>query len=154
MKVILCENVSNLGGMGETVKVADGYARNFLIPKKLAVAVESASAKQIAHEMSIIKRREEKLLNELRVFAKKIEGTTVELKARAGEEEKIFGSVTTANIADKLKEMGYDIDRRKISLDEPIKSLGIFTVPVRFTGDIVANLKVWVSAEEVAEEEA
>ena len=154
MRVILCESISNLGDMGETVKVADGYARNYLIPRKLAVTVESASAKQIEHELSIIKRREEKHLIGLKEYAKKLEGLTVELKARAGEEEKIFGSITSGHIADKLKDMGHEVDRRKIVLEDPIKALGIFTVPIRLASGVEASVKVWVSAEEVIEEEA
>lgn len=154
MRVILCESISNLGDMGETVKVADGYARNYLIPRKLAVTVESASAKQIEHELSIIKRREEKHLIGLKDYAKKLEGLTVELKARAGEEEKIFGSITSGHIADKLKDMGHEVDRRKIVLEDPIKALGIFTVPIRLASGVEASVKVWVSAEEVIEEEA
>ena len=112
MKVILCEHVSNLGEMGETVNVADGYARNFLIPRKLAVSVESASARQIEHEMRIIRKREERVREQLRVVAKQLEEATFEFKARAGQDEKLFGSVTSAQIAEKLKDAGYDVDRR------------------------------------------
>ena len=152
MKVILCENVIGLGDMGITVSVADGYARNFLLPRKLAVRADSASAKQIEHEMRIIRKREEKHRAELGGVAKQIEGLTIEIKARAGEEERIFGSVTTANIAEKLKEAGFEIERKKILLTEPIKSLGIFSVPVRLANGIEANLKVWVAPEEQPEE--
>jgi len=155
MNVILCETISNLGEMGQTVKVSNGYARNYLIPRKLAVAADSASAKQIEHEMRIIKKREEKLRAELQAFAKQLEGVTVEMTARAGEEDRIFGSITTAHIAEKLAEMGYDIDRKKIVLAEPIKSLGVFSVPVRLISGIEANVQVWVQAEatETSEEE-
>ena len=145
MKVILCEDVPNLGKMGASVKVADGYARNYLLPRKLAVNADSASAKQIDHEMQIIRRREEKLRTAMAQFAKKIEGMTVEIKARAGEEDKLFGSITNAMIAEKMAEMGVEIDRKQIVLDEPIRSLGIFTVPVRLGHGIEASLKVWVT---------
>ncbi len=145
MKVILCEDVENLGAMGSTVKVADGYARNYLIPRKLAVSADSATAKQIEHELAIIRRREEKRREELRQVAAKIEGLTVDIKMRAGEEDKLFGSVTSAMIAEKLAEMGHQIDRKMIHLEEPIKTLGIFTVPVRLMGGIEAQVKVWVS---------
>ena len=151
MKVILCEDVPNLGKMGASVKVADGYARNYLLPRKLAVNADSASAKQIDHEMQIIRRREEKLRTAMAQFAKKIEGMTVEIKARAGEEDKLFGSITNAMIAEKLAEMGVEIDRKQIVLDEPIRSLGIFTVPVRLGHGIEASLKVWVTP--IVEEE-
>lgn len=151
MKVILCENIANLGEMGETVNVAPGYARNYLIPRKMAVQTDSASAKQIEHEMRIIKRREEKHRAELAEVAKQLESLTVEIKAKAGAEEKIFGSVTAANIADGLKAQGHEVDRRKVLLEEPIKALGIYTVPVRLMSGIDANVKVWVVAEEPEE---
>ncbi|MCP4640486.1 MAG: 50S ribosomal protein L9 [bacterium] len=153
MKVILCENVANLGEMGTTVNVAAGYARNYLIPRKLAVSTDSASAKQIEHEMHIIRKREAKLREELNAVAKGLESVTVEFKARAGEEDKIFGSVTSANIADALKELGHDVDRKRVLLKEPIKQLGIYTVPVRLMSGIEANVKVWVQNETPAPEE-
>ena len=145
MKVILCENVPNVGKMGASVNVADGYARNFLLPRKLAVQSDSASAKQIDHEMKIIRRREEKQLAVLAQLAKKLEGVTIEIKARSGEEDKLFGSVTTAQIAERLAEMGHVLDKRAIVLEEPIKTLGIFSVPVKLASGIEANVKVWVT---------
>ena len=154
MKVILCEDVSHIGEMGATVTVADGYARNFLIPRKLAVQADSASAKQIEHELRIIGRREEKKREALTKVAKELEALTIEIKARAGEEDRIFGSVTNANIAEKLKEMGRDIDRKMIHIDEPIKALGIYSVAVRLKSGIEASVKVWVTKEETEEEAA
>lgn len=148
MKVILSENVPHLGDMGATVTVADGYARNYLFPRRLAVPADSGSAKEMEHQRRIIARREEKVRAELTQKAKNIEGLTVEIKTRAGENEKIFGSVTTAVIAQKLLEMGHKFDRKQIELEEPIKSLGIYSVPVRLMKGIKAELKVWVSAEE------
>lgn len=150
MNVILCDDVENLGEMGQTVKVADGYARNFLIPRRLAVKADSASAKQIEHEMSIIKRREEKRRAEQTKIAKELEKITVEIKVRAGEGDKIFGSVTAGHIAEKLAEMGQDINRKNLVLAEPIKSLGIFKVAVKFPGGIEAEIKVWVTGIEEA----
>lgn len=152
MKVILCENVPNLGEMGTTVKVADGYARNFLLPRKLAVSADSSSAKQIEHEMRIIRRREEKVRTELSAVAKKLAGVTIEIKAKAGAEERIFGSVTTAQIAEGLKAQGYTVDRKAITLEDPIKSLGIYTVTVRLIRGVEAPVKVWVTKEETEEE--
>jgi large subunit ribosomal protein L9 len=133
--------------MGTTVKVADGYARNFLLPRKLAVPAQSGSAKQIQHEMRIIGKREEKHLAKMAEYGKTLEALTVEIKVRAGEEGKIFGSVTTANIAEKLKEAGHIIDRKAIKLEEPIKALGIYTVPVRLAKGLDVNVKVWVASE-------
>ena len=155
MKVILCEDIENLGTMGQTVKVANGYARNFLLPRKLAVGAESASAKQIEHELRIIKRKEERRHAELSAVADKLEGITVEIQMRSGEEGKLFGSVTRAMVAEKLAEMGHDIDRKAIQLAEHIRALGIFTVPVKFPGGVEAQIKVWVSPiqDEVKEEE-
>ncbi len=148
MKVILSQDVADLGKMGATVNVADGYARNFLLPRKLAVRADSGSAKQIDHEIRVIRRREEKQRAVLTTLAKSLEGVTVEIKARAGEEDKIFGSVTTAHVAEKLAEIGHQIDRKAIMLDEPIKALGIFGVPVRLANGIEATIKVWVTAIE------
>lgn len=152
MKVILSQDVPDVGKMGAEVKVADGFARNYLLPRKLAVQTDSATAKQIDHEMRIIRRREEKIRAVLTEQAKALEGVTVEIKARAGEEEKIFGSVTNAMIAEKLAEQGHTVDKKAIVLDEPIKSLGIFAVPVRLASGIEANVKVWVSP--IVDEEA
>lgn len=145
MKIILCDDVDNLGEMGQTVTVADGYARNFLIPRRLAVRADSASAKQIEHELAIIKKREEKRRAEQAKVAKALEKLTVEIQVRAGEGDKIFGSVTAGHIAEKLAEMGHEINRKAIQLPEPIKSLGIFKVTVKFPGSITADVKVWVT---------
>ena len=154
MEVILCENVDNLGAMGQTVKVSDGYARNYLIPRKLAVEVSSGTAKKLDHEKRVIRRREEKLRAAMMAVARSLEELTVDIPMRAGEEDKIFGSVTSALIAQRLKELGRDIDRRHIHLEEPIKSLGIFSVPARLAPGIEANLKVWVTKEAEPEESA
>jgi large subunit ribosomal protein L9 len=154
MKVILSENVVNVGKMGATVNVADGYARNFLLPRKLAVRADSSSAKEIDHQMRVIRRKEEKQRSVWQAAAKALEGVTVEIKARAGEEDKIFGSVTTAQIAEKLAELGHVVDRKAIVLEEPIKALGIFAVPVRLASGIEATVKVWVNPIEEKEEEA
>lgn len=148
MKVILCENVPNLGEMGSTVKVAPGYARNFLLPRKLAVPAESGSAKQIEHELRIIHRREEKLRVKLAEEAKKLENITIEIKAKAGEEDRIFGSVTTAQIAERLKPLGYAVDRKSIHLDEPIRTIGIHIVAVKLMKGVEAKVKVWVQKEQ------
>lgn len=156
MQVILCDDVENLGEMGATVKVAAGYARNYLLPRRLAVQADSASAKQIEHEMRIIKRREEKRRTELTQVAREIEAITVDIEVRSGEGDRIFGSVTSANISDRLKELGREISRKNILLAEPIKSLGIFLVPVKLGSGVEAKLKVLVSplAEQLAEQRA
>ena len=109
---------------------------------------ESGSAKQIQHETRIIKRREEKLRTELSAKAKKLEAVTVEIKARAGEEDKIFGSVTATQIAEGLLAQGHEVDRRNIVIEEPIRALGIFPVTVKLTRGIEAQVKVWVTKQE------
>lgn len=148
MKVILCEDLENLGSVGQTVTVADGYAHNYLIPRKLAVPVDAASAKQIEHELRIIRRREERRRAELTALARQIEGLTLEFEMRAGEHDKLFGSVTTAMIAEKLAEAGFEVSRKAIELEEPIKALGIYTVTIRLAGGIEASVKVWVKGLE------
>lgn len=148
MKVILKEDVYNLGSMGDTVDVKPGYARNFLLPRKLAVAAESASAKQIEHEMYIIKRRENKMRAHLSEEKDVLEKLTVELKARVGESDKLFGSITSSHIAEALKDMGHEFDRRKIVSSEPIKTLGEHTVLLKLGAGVEAKIKVTVTAEE------
>ncbi len=151
MLVILKEDVENLGDMGATVKVAAGYARNFLLPKNLAVQADSASAKQIEHELKIIRRRDAKRREELESVAKKLGRVTVEIKMRAGEGDKLFGSVTSSMIAEDLERQGYSIDRKKIKLDQPIKTLGTFEIPVRFATGIEPTIKVWISSDQEEE---
>lgn len=155
LKVILCDDVDNVGNMGETVRVAPGYARNFLLPRKLAVLAESASAKQIEHELKIIKKREDKKRASLRDVAKVLETVTVDIQVRAGEGDKLFGSVTNGNISERLAELGHTVDKKSIKLEEPIKHLGIFMVPVKLGVGVEAQIKVWVTGiagETVAEE--
>jgi len=147
MKVILCEDMDHLGEMGQTVKVAPGYARNFLLPRRLAVAADSATAHQIEHEMRIIKKREEKRRKELAEVAKGLSGIRVEFKAKAGESGKLFGSVTNLHIAQKLEEMGHAVSRKKILLTDPIKTLGDHPVIVRLKSGIETKINVVVEAD-------
>lgn len=148
MNVILCEDVENLGVVGQKVTVADGYARNFLIPRKLAVPVDAASAKQIEHELRIIRKREERRRAELTALARQIEGLTLEFEMRAGEHDKLFGSVTSAMIAEKLAEAGFEVSKKAVVLEEPIKALGIYSVTIHLAGGIEAGVKVWVKGLE------
>ena len=148
MKVILCEDVDNLGDMGETVNVARGYARNYLLPRRLAVQADSASAKQIEHEMRIIGKREQKRRAELIEVAGTLERVTVEFTAKAGAEGKLFGSITTLHISNKLEELGHKVNRKKIQLSEPIRSLGEHEVAIQLTSGVSATIKVIVNAEE------
>lgn len=147
MKIILCEDVENVGEMGETVKVAPGYARNFLLPRRLAVAADSASAHQIEHEMRIIRKREEKRRAELAEVAKGMSGIRVAFKAKVGDAGKLFGSITTLHIAQKLEELGHAVTRKKIILSEPIKTLGDHAVTVRLKTGIETKINVVVEAD-------
>lgn len=152
MKVMLCQSVPNLGEIGATVNVAAGYARNFLFPRKLAVQIDSVSAQQIAHETRIIRKREEEHRAAMHGVAGEMAKLQIEIPARAGTEGKLFGSVTTANIAAALKDLGHEVDRRNIKLEAPIKSLGSYSVPIRLATDVEASITVQVIAE--AEEAA
>ncbi len=151
MKVILSQNVANLGDMGSEVNVSPGYARNFLFPRKLAVQLDSTSAQQLEHERRIIGKRETEHRKAMEGVAKGMSAIKIELTARAGDEGTLFGSVTTANIAAALKDLGHEVDRRNIKLDGPIKSLGSYEVAIRLAKDVDAKVTIEVSAEVVEE---
>lgn len=147
MKVFLKEDVKNLGRMGEVLSVADGYARNFLLPKKLAVEANTKNIKEFEHYKKMIQEKAAKVRDAAKLSADKISAVSLTIKAKAGEEEKLFGSVTTMDIAEALKAEGYDIDKKKISLEEPIKRLGSYSVEVKIHPEISASVKVNVVAE-------
>ena len=151
MNVILCEDVDNLGFMGERVKVAGGYARNFLLPRKLAVVADSASAAQIEHEMRIIRKREEKRRVELTEVSKGMAELKVEFIAKASREGKLFGSITTLHIAKKLVELGHEVNRKKIKLSDPIKTPGDHEVVIQLGAGVEATITVTVTPEVVDE---
>ena len=148
MEVILREDIDNLGSRGQVVKVAAGYARNFLLPKKLAVTATESNKKIIEQERQAHLRKEAKLEGEAQDLAKLMTGVTVTFKQKAGENDQLFGSVTSKDVADGLAAKGFTVDRRKIQLDEPIKSLGEFKVPVRLHKDVTAEVTVVVAKEE------
>ncbi len=147
MKVILKENLENLGHIGDIVKVAPGYARNFLLPRGFAIEATVKNAKALDHAKRQMEYKKNKVLELAKGVAAKIEALTLTLVHQAGEEGKLFGAVTNMELAEKLKEQGIEIDRKKILLEEPIKSLGAFTVPIKLHPEITANLKVWVVQE-------
>ena len=142
MEVILREDIENLGTRGQVVKVAPGYARNFLLPKRMAVAATESNKKIVEQE------RQAHLRKEAKDLAKIMTGTTVRIFQKSGENDQLFGSVTSKDIADGLTAQNFNIDRRKIQLDEPIKQLGEFKVPVRLYKDVVVDLTVIVAKEE------
>ena len=148
MEVILREDIERLGSRGQVVKVADGYARNFLLPKRLAVAATDANRKIVEQERQAHLRREAKQKGEAEDLAKLLNGVTVTIAQKAGENDQLFGSVTSKDVADALAQKDFTIDRRKMQLDEPIKQLGEFKVPVRLHKDVTAEVTVQVVKEE------
>jgi len=148
MEVILREDIDNLGARGQVVKVAPGYARNFLLPKKLAVAATDSNKKIIEQERQAHLRRDAKLQGEAQELSKLITGVSVTIAQKAGENDQLFGSVTSKDVGDALAAKGFTVDRRKIQLDDPIKSLGEFKVPVRLHKDVTAEVIVLVTKEE------
>ena len=148
MKVILRERLENLGDAGESVDVKPGYARNYLIPKGLAYEATAGNIRRIEAERAALAKREAATLGDARERAKSIEGVSLTFKARAGQEGKLFGSITSADIAEKLAEQGVQVDRRSIELDEPIKALGVTSVPVRLHSQVRPEVKVWVIQED------
>ncbi len=144
MKMILKDDVEKLGKCGDVVEVKDGYGRNFLFPRNLAVPATRGDLKSI---QEIKKQKEIRDLKKKRQEEKQkiqLEKISCTAEVLVGEEDRVFGSVTSQTIADLLKEKGFDIDRHKIMLVAPIKTLGVYTVPVKISGDVVASLKVWV----------
>ena len=144
MKVILLEQVEKLGGPGDQVEVADGYARNFLIPKRKAVAATPAHVKSLDHLLRQNKGQEDRLRHAAGAMAARIAEASCVIKRQAGEHEKLFGSVTNQDIAAALGARGVDVDRRKILLQEPIKVLGSYTIPIRLHPEVVAELRLTV----------
>ncbi len=147
MEVILREDVDKLGSRGQLVKVASGYARNFLLPKRLAVPATEANKKIIEQERQAHLRREAKLVADATDLAKMMADLSVTISQKAGENDQLFGSVTSKDIVEALEKQGYTIDRRKIALEEPIKTLGDFKVPLRLHHEVTAEITVHVVKE-------
>ena len=147
MEVILREHVDNLGRRGEIVKVADGYARNYLLPRKLALLATDGNKKQIERERAKFDVKELAETTVAQAVAERLAGVEIEIARKVGETEVLFGSVTTADVAEALAAKGFDLDRRKLQLAEPIKKLGEFDVPVKLHRDVTAHVKVRVVAE-------
>jgi large subunit ribosomal protein L9 len=147
MQVILLENVPSLGKTGDLVKVSDGYGRNYLIPQKKALLATEKSLKVIEHQKRQVQQRTEKTKKDAEKMAQRIEKLSITFVKTVGESGKLFGSVTSMDIENYLKENGIEVDRKKISLEEPIKNLGIFTVPIKLHPEVTTHLKVWVVQE-------
>jgi large subunit ribosomal protein L9 len=147
MKIILKEDFEQLGKIGDVVEVKRGFAQNFLIPKKIAYPAKPNFVRMIEEEkrQKMIRLNKEKKHSEL--LSKKLENVSVTLAVSVGEGDKMFGSVTNQDISESLKEQGHDIERKKIILEEPIKQLGIYSVPIKLHPEIEAKIKVWVVKE-------
>ncbi len=144
MRVILQKEVQNLGVAGDVVKTSAGYARNFLIPRGLAAVASEGSVRQVEHVKRLADAARKRELASCRAMADKLSGTAISIRREVGDENKLFGSVTNRDIAEALAGEGVEIDKRSIQLDEPIKALGVFQVPVRLHRDVTATVKVFV----------
>ena len=156
MRIILQEDVEHVGNVGDIVTVADGYGRNFLIPRGLALPANERNVKVFAHQQRLTDHRKAKALIAAEEQARRIEAVTVTISKQAGENDRLYGSVTNLDIEDALRAEGVEIDRRRIQLPEPLKNLGVFEVPVKLHAGVVAKVKVFVvkKDEEPAEAEA
>jgi large subunit ribosomal protein L9 len=144
MKIILKEDIQRLGKCGEVIKVKDGYAINYLFPRNLAIPATKGNLRSI-EELTRQKRfRDEKKIKGAERLKSDLEKISITAEVKVGEEDRVFGSITSQDIAGLLKDKGFEIDKRKIELEEPIKALGVYTVPIKIQADIVANLKLWV----------
>ncbi len=146
-EVILMQKVENLGMDGDVVRVAEGYARNYLFPKNLAAPVTAATRRRLEKLRSDRTAKEAARVQSFKDLADRIASSSVTISVRTGAEDKMFGAVTSAHIADALKLQGFEIDRHQIELAEPIKELGVFPVPVRLQPETTATLKVWIVEE-------
>ena len=150
MEVILKEDVGTLGSRGDVVKVAEGYGRNFLLPRKLAIEATAGNKAVIAQMKAASVRRSAKEKTQAEELAKQFEGLAVSFQRRSGEHDQLFGSVTSGDIADALTKKGFNIDRRKIQVHEPLKTVGEFAVPVKLHKEVTAHLKVVIEKEAAA----
>ncbi len=147
MQVILLEDVQPLGKAGDMVKVSDGYGRNYLIPKKKAVLATDKNVKALEHQKRVVQQKMGKTKKSAGKIAEEIEKLSCTFSKTVGESGKLFGAITSMDIESYLKEKGLEVDRKKILLEEPIKSIGLYTVPIKLHSDITANLKVEVVQE-------
>jgi large subunit ribosomal protein L9 len=150
MEVILKEDVPKLGSRGDVVKVAEGYGRNFLLPRKLAIEASKGNKAVIEQMKAASVRRSAKEKAGAEALAKQFEGVSVSFQRRSGEHDQLFGSVTAGDIAEALEKKGFNVDRRKIQIHEPLKTLGEFMVPIRLHRDVTTHLKVTIEKEAVA----
>jgi len=151
MEVILKEDVSKLGSRGDVVRVAEGYGRNYLLPRKLAIEATAGNKQVIDQMRAAALRRSAKEKAQAEELSKQFDGLTVSFQRRSGEQEQLFGSVTSGDIAEALEKKGFNLDRRKIQLHEPLKTIGEFMVPIKLHKDVTAHLKVVIEKEAAKE---
>ncbi len=151
MEVILKEDVNKLGSRGDVVKVAEGYGRNYLLPRKLAIEASKGNKAVIEQMKAASLRRSAKEKSQAEDLAKQFDGSACLSERRSGENEQLFGSVTSGDIADALEKKGFNVDRRKVQLHEPLKTLGEFTVPIKLHKDVTTHVKVIIEKEKEAE---
>ena len=147
MEIILREHVDNLGRRGEIVKVADGYARNYLLPRKLALLATQGNRKHVERERKIVEARESQEKGQAEAMGARLAAVDITIARRVGDTEQLYGSVTSADIVDVLKEKGFEVDRRKLILPEPIKAIGDHTVPLKLHREVTVPLTVHVVKE-------
>ena len=147
MKVILRKDFEQLGRIGEVVDVKDGYARNFLLPRQIAYIATDGSIRALEEEKKQVAKKRAQELESAQKLSTELENVSVTIPVKVGEEDKLFGTVTTQMIAEALKEKGYDIDKRKIEIPEPIKALGIYSINIKLHVDVTAVAKTWVVRE-------
>ncbi|MDR3608048.1 MAG: 50S ribosomal protein L9 [Oligoflexia bacterium] len=148
MQVILLENVENLGRIGDLVNVTDGYARNYLLPRKLVAAADAANITAIEHHKRSLEKKRLAARSTAEELAKKLADYSCTISRKVGEGDKLFGSVSTSDIADSLKKAGFVVEKRMIQLEHPIKALGVHPVEVRLEPEVIATMKVWVVKED------
>jgi large subunit ribosomal protein L9 len=153
MEVILKEDVHKLGSRGDVVKVADGYGRNYLLPRKLAIEATKTNRAVIEQMKAAAVRRSAREKADAEALSTQFNNLTLSFQRRSGEHDQLFGSVTSSDLAAEMEKKGFNVDRRKIQLHEPLKSLGEFTVPVRLHKDVTAHIRVLIEKEATAEEE-
>lgn len=147
MEIILKEDVPQLGKRQEVVTVADGYARNFLIPKGMAILATEGNKKSYAEHLRLKQARKDKQNDVARETARKMESVSLTIPVKVGENDKMYGSITTQNIVDALKQENIEVDKKSIELKDIIKELGVYTIPVRLSKEVAAKIKVWVVKE-------
>lgn len=147
MEIILRETIDSLGRAGEVVKVADGYARNYLLPKKLAYPVTPGNLKVIEFERQSLLRKEAKQKGDAEKLQQMLEGVEISIRRKVGEQDALYGSVTNSDVAEELEKKGFQIEKRKIHMDDHIKALGEYSIPIRLFKDVTAHVKLKVEAE-------